>query len=74
MGSCVFRFVWLYTVFAKYQTIPSLYLLYPVSWVITAIFEIAYFFMAYKKLMEKPQPPQPITEEGKTLDETTVNN
>ena len=77
MGSCVFRFVWLYTVFAKYQTIPSLYLLYPVSWVITAVFEIAYFFMAYKKLVEKPQPPkppQPITEEGKTLAETTVNN
>ena len=28
MGSCVFRVVWIYTVFAYFRTIPSLYLLY----------------------------------------------
>lgn len=28
MGSCVFRVIWVYTVFAYFHTIPSLYLLY----------------------------------------------
>ena len=50
LGSCVFRVVWIYTVFAKFHTIPSLYLLYIFSWSITAIAEIIYFFIEYKKI------------------------
>ena len=36
MGSCVFRVIWVYTIFAHFHTIPSLYLLYPCSWALTA--------------------------------------
>ena len=36
LGSCVFRVAWVYTVFAHFQTIFSLYLLYACSWFITA--------------------------------------
>lgn len=50
MGSCVFRIVWIYTVFAYFHTIPSLYLLYIFSWTITALAEIACFVVCYKKL------------------------
>ena len=50
MGSCVFRVVWVYTVFAYFHTIDSLYLLYVFSWTITAAAEIAYFAASYKKL------------------------
>ncbi len=50
MGSCVFRVVWIYTVFAHFHTIPSLYLLYIFSWTITAIAEIICFAVNYKKL------------------------
>ena len=49
MGSCVFRVAWIYTVFAHFHTIPSLYLLYIFSWTITAVAEIAYFTVSYKK-------------------------
>lgn len=49
LGSCVFRIVWVYTVFAHFRTIPSLYLLYIFSWSITAIAEIMYFARIYKK-------------------------
>lgn len=49
MGSCVFRVIWVYTVFAWFQTITSLYLLYSFSWSITAIAEIIYFFIALRK-------------------------
>lgn len=49
LGSCVFRIVWVYTVFAYFRTIPSLYLLYIFSWTITAAAEIWYFVRVYKK-------------------------
>ncbi len=49
MGSCVFRVIWVYTVFAHFRTIPSLYLLYVFSWSITAIAEMVYFARVYRK-------------------------
>ncbi len=55
MGSCVFRVIWVYTVFAHFMTIPSLYLLYSFSWAITAAAEIAYFMHSYKKFIKAPQ-------------------
>lgn len=51
MGSCVFRVVWIYTVFTYFHTIPSLYLLYIFSWIITAVAEIICFAVNYKKLV-----------------------
>ena len=48
MGSCVFRIIWVNTVFAHYQTIPSLYYLYIFSWGITSIAEILYFIKVYR--------------------------
>ncbi len=51
MGSCVFRVIWVYTVFAYFGTILSLYLLYVFSWTITAIAEIIYFAICYRKQM-----------------------
>lgn len=53
MGSCVFRVVWVYTVFAYFKTIPSLYLLYVFSWTITAITEIIYFLHVYRGIFPK---------------------
>lgn len=49
LGSCAFRITWIYTVFANFKTIPSLYLLYVFSWAITAIAEIIYFLAVYRK-------------------------
>lgn len=50
IGSCVFRLVWIYTVFAYFGTITSLYLLYVFSWIITAIIEGWYFARLYKRV------------------------
>jgi len=49
MGSCVFRIIWVYTIFAHFGTILSLYLLYIFSWSLTAIAENIYFFHIYRK-------------------------
>ena len=46
-GSCIFRIIWIYTVFAHFRTIQSLYLLYIFSWTITALLEIGYFVRSY---------------------------
>ena len=48
----MFRIVWIYTVFAHFHTLGSLYLLYPFSWLITGAAEIAYFFYCYKKYVK----------------------
>lgn len=48
-GSCVFRVIWVYTIFAHFHTMTSLYLVYICSWGLTAIFEIVYFIYAYNK-------------------------
>ena len=50
-GSCVFRVIWVYTVFAYFRTLMSLYLMYAFSWTITAVAEIIYFRITYRKQM-----------------------
>lgn len=52
-GSCVFRIVWVYTVFARFHTIESLYLLYVCSWALTAVAEILYFLRIYRQLQRR---------------------
>ncbi|MCI6887429.1 MAG: MATE family efflux transporter [Lachnospiraceae bacterium] len=56
MGSCVLRIIWVYTVFAYFKTIPSLYLLYVCSWSVTAIAEITYFARIYRQKMKEMLP------------------
>ncbi len=56
MGSCVFRIIWVNTVFAHFQTIPSLYLLYIFSWGITSIAEILYFIKVYRAESRRMKP------------------
>lgn len=46
----MFRVILVYTIFAYFHTIPSLYLLYIFSWRITSAAEILYFRHGYKTL------------------------
>ena len=55
LGSCVFRIAWIYTVFAYFHTIPSLYLLYFFSWTITSVAEILYFVHTWRKMVREGQ-------------------
>ena len=50
MGSCVFRLLWIFTIFAFFKTIESLYLLYIFSWIITGAAAIFYFLKIYKSV------------------------
>ncbi|MDO4866076.1 MAG: MATE family efflux transporter [Clostridia bacterium] len=53
LGSCVFRVVWVFTVFAHFHTILSLYLLYIFSWTITGVSELLYFLRCYRARMQE---------------------
>lgn len=48
-GSCVFRIVWVYTVFQTYHEISVLYLVFPISWFITSFTLYLMFFICYKR-------------------------
>ena len=65
-GSCLFRILWIYTVFAHFRTIPSLYLLYIFSWTLTAIGEAIYFIHVLRKIMPKGDNT-PAVPEGETV-------
>lgn len=47
--SCLFRMIWVYTIFKIFNTIESLYLVYIFSWLLSALLEIPYFIYIYKK-------------------------
>ena len=52
-GSCVFRVIWIYTVFAGFHTLYVLYLVYPISWVLTGSAVMIYFAKLYKTQIQK---------------------
>lgn len=47
LGTIGFRIVWVYTVFAHFRTLESLYILYGCAFVITAIFQNAYLLKSF---------------------------
>ena len=49
-GVCVVRMIWVVTVFEHYKTIRSLYLVYPVTWVLTLAGIVGMFWYSYFKL------------------------
>lgn len=48
-GVCGVRLIWIYTVFAQFKTFDILMMIYPVSWIITAVGIIAAYFVIRKK-------------------------
>ena len=55
LGSVVFRLAWIFTIFAYFHTIQSLYLLYAFSWGITGIPELIYFIYIYRHGAAEPE-------------------
>ena len=53
IGTCVIRPVWVATVFKAIGTMPSLLIVYPVSWVVTGIAMVTAYFFALKRIRKK---------------------
>ncbi|MDO4556667.1 MAG: MATE family efflux transporter [Lachnospiraceae bacterium] len=52
LGSCAFRFVWVYTVFKQIPTFDMLMNVYPVTWIITATAMMGAYFLIQKKVLK----------------------
>lgn len=53
MGACAFRLIWIATYFRSHHTIDTLYISYPISWLITALVHLLTFVIIYKRLLKK---------------------
>ena len=49
VGTCLFRFVWLWTFFRRWHTFEALMFVYPVSWILTSVMMMAAYFAVRKK-------------------------
>jgi putative MATE family efflux protein len=49
IGSCVLRIVWVYTVFPIFNDVRALYVVFPISWFVTALTLLITFAICYKK-------------------------
>lgn len=52
-GACAFRVVWIYTIFQMSHTLKTLYVSYPISWVLTFSVHFICFLFAYHKLKKQ---------------------
>lgn len=50
-GACLFRVVWIYTVFRQVRTLECLYVSYPISWLLTFCVHMVCFAIVYRKLL-----------------------
>ena len=53
IGVCVFRIFWVFTVFQKSHTLPTLYISYPISWVITIVIYSIILLVLWNKVIKK---------------------
>ena len=53
IGSCVFRIIWLLTVFQKWHTFETLIIVYPVTWTITGVSVMVAYFILRRKAFDK---------------------
>ena len=49
VGSCVLRIAWVYTVFPIFNDVRALYVVFPISWFVTALTLLITFAICYKK-------------------------
>ena len=51
LGVCVFRIVWLATVFPIYHTLDCVYITYPITWAIALVALVIYFHHCYRHIV-----------------------
>ena len=57
-GACGIRIVWIYTIFRMYPSLSTLYLVHPITWVITSIALIINYIICYKKVKRRIKAPK----------------
>lgn len=58
LGACGLRILWIATVFRRFHTLESLFIVFPVSWIVTILALVACFFVIWKKRLKLPGNPE----------------
>ena len=53
ISTCLLRIVWIYTVFARFGTLESVYVSYPISWIVASIAQFVGVFLCYRSITGK---------------------
>ena len=53
LGACALRVVWILTVFKLYPSLISIYVSYPITWIVTAIVFFIYSMITVKKMIKE---------------------
>lgn len=53
IGACGFRIVWIVTIFKWYRSLNTLYISYPITWVLTTVIMFVGYVYYYRKMMVK---------------------
>lgn len=52
-GTCIFRLIWVYTIPKLNQSLGALYIVYPISWIITGTLVLSSYFIIRRKVFSK---------------------
>jgi Na+-driven multidrug efflux pump len=52
-GSCAFRLLWIFTFFAGHHSLSALYVVYPISWIITAAANLIAFAILFRRFRKR---------------------
>ena len=63
-GACLFRVVWIYTIFRQVRTLSCLYVSYPISWALTLCVHLVCFAVVYRMLLRREPAPEAEPGEG----------
>lgn len=55
-GACLFRVVWIMTVFKAYHSLEVLYVSYPISWALTFAVHLLCFLIVYRRITSGESP------------------
>lgn len=64
LGICVFRVAWLYTVFPLWPTMESVYLTYPISWLLVLVAMVVVYRRTLRRLYRRAAADAPETPEA----------
>ena len=53
-GACIFRIIWIFTIFQMHHTLFCLYISYPISWLLTASIHAICYLVVRKKIIHQP--------------------
>jgi len=53
IGACGFRIAWIFTVFQWYRSLTTLYISYPITWILTTVTMFIGYAYFYRKMMKQ---------------------